>query len=174
MLVLLLLFLACPVVAADMNQSSRSRGGAVQTLYSVVNSTFSPAIAGELDLYKYMLPANTMSAEGDTLFVRCESTTSSVSSLKNLSVRFAGSLLASSEVTTTNSDWTITAMIRYRSSALMRTHGARQMDGTVGNTHLVTAWDPTIANEIRCIALGGGVAADVEGGGMLVQFRPAP
>ena len=143
-------------------------------LYSSAVTTFTAAAAGEIALYNYTLPANTLAAAADSIFVTCFSTQASDSWTKNNGIRFAGTLITPANVSATSTDFRTSATVFYQSSGYMRSYSDRQRDATWNNGFTTTAWNPTIANAISCVGIGNGVAHDVEGMSMTVDFRPAP
>ena len=147
--------------------------GTPVVLYSVTSATSSPATAAELTLYQYTLPANTLSAVGDSLYIECASTSTAASGTKNNSAYFGTQLMSAADISSTATMWSTWVRIAYRSSTSLLGMSVRMRDNAFTMAHTASFGDPTVANIINCRGMGLGVAGDVFGMYMKVTYEPA-
>jgi|CXWL01.1.fsa_nt_gi hypothetical protein len=153
-----------------------SKNGRVPVgLYISVASTASPAAAGEMDIYKYTLPANTLAADGDAVHIVCMSSTTTASFSKDMLVYFDDQIVVSGVSTGAQQLWKSEGRVVRASATTWKGYGERRFDtSSTAKVNLAGTFDATVATEIRCAAKGGGTAADMIGVIMKVTYEPAP
>lgn len=150
------------------------------TLYSVASTTASPEIAGEFDLYTYTLPANTLSAAGDSLFITCVSSEATGTNNSLLTAYFGSANIGTTATSSGATSWVARGRIFYKTSSTFNSEWFESRAITTADPNERIAitqdgtFDPTIANVISCRGRGNGVAGDVTGVYMKVVYEPAP
>lgn len=148
-----------------------------RVLYQVATATSSPATAAEMEIYNYTLPANTLVAAGDTLYVICASSTTTGTWAKNNSVYFAATEVSDgTDPSSSSVSWQTETRIMYKTGTTFNAFSTRYRDASaqLSIVRQNITFDPTVNNVISCRVLTNGTAGDVTGVMMRVVLEPAP
>jgi len=162
-------------VSGKITASSIVLGGGrvARTLYSWYGSSATSASADLQILGTYTLPANTLAANGDSVYVVCWSSTVATSETKQLSPFVDTTNLNASQSTTATGLKTDVTIGRRGASS----QWAQSTRVNSGITNVITslALDETQAHTITCRgAEASAVASGMVLTGMAVEYRPAP
>jgi len=162
-------------VSGKITASSIVLGGGrvARTLYSWYGSSATSASADLQILGTYTLPANTLAANGDSVYVVCWSSTVATSETKQLSP-FVDTTNLNAGQSTTATGLKTDATIGRRGASSQWAQSTRVNSGI---TNVITALtlDETAAHTITCQgAEASAVASGMVLTGMTVEYRPAP
>jgi len=163
--------------AQDPSQLQAVVNGVIQTINTTVSrigvgtTAVSTTTAGEITLFQYTLPANSLVNAGDSVRTTCWGTTATNSDTKSYKLYFGSTAITAPTVTgTSNKGW------RLQMTVMRRTAGGQAVDawGLVDTTAVTPANTDaaetlTGAVTIKCTGTGTLTSGDIVGQGFLVE-----
>lgn len=164
-----------PTLLAPMNQLVQSINAGVGGLLNAQTAAVSTGTGtSEQTLQTYTLPANTLTAAGQSLRIKCWGTTGATANNKTRKLYFGASVITTATEAANAQNWTMTLFVMRTGSATQAVEGSG-LAGTGGVTPISYVNqgtdDFTTALTIKCTGTDGtSAASDITANGMTVEL----
>ncbi len=140
-------------------------------LNAQTGSVGTAANTAETTLQQYTMPANTLSAAGQSLRITCWGTTGANGNTKTIKLYFGASVISSGAITTTSKSWRYELIVMRTAAATQAVSGSGQSDATPVALYANAGTDALTSGVlIKCTGTNGTASAnDIVATGMITE-----